>query len=149
MGRGYLISQLSGHVAFGLPIQPVNATLLAALMVSGRFEEALEIGNAQPELMTSVELVAANMVMKRFDQAYEWARRATTLEPNVFLNWLHLAAVQAQLDQAEAAQASLDRAREIVPTISVALFESGSHIAWRRDDIVDALIGGFKKLGIQ
>jgi tetratricopeptide (TPR) repeat protein len=126
-----------------------SASLLAALMVSGRFDEALEIGNAQPELVVSSELVAANMVMKRFDQAYEWARRATTLEPDAFLNWLFLAAVQAQLGQAETAQVSLGRARAIVPTISLDLFEDGLRVAWRRDDIVDAIMGGFRKLGVQ
>ena len=121
--------------------------LVAALILAGRFDEALEIGNAEPELMISTDMVAANLALGRFDQAYEWARRGTTLEPRDFLNWVFFASVQAHLEQPDNARASLDRAREIVPGFTLASFSQGIRVAWRRDDLVAAIEAGLLRLG--
>ena len=119
------------------------------MILAGRFDEALELGNAEPELMISNEMVAANLAADRLDQAYEWARRGTTLEPRDFLNWVFLASVQALLEQPENARASLDRAREIVPNFTLASFSRGIRVAWRRDDIVAAIEAGLLQLGVE
>jgi TolB-like protein/Flp pilus assembly protein TadD len=125
-----------------------TAALLSALIIVGRFEQALEIGNAESELQVSPDMIAGNLVADRLDQAYEWARRATTLQPDNFLSWVHLACVQARLEQEEDARASLARAREIVPTFTLDLFQAGSKIAWRRDDIVEAFEVGLRQLNL-
>ena len=102
---------------------------------------------AEPELMISTDMVAANLALGRLDQAYEWARRGTTLEPRDFLNWVFFASVQAHLEQPDNARASLDRAREIVPGFTLASFSQGIRVAWRRDDLVAAIEAGLLRLG--
>ena len=118
------------------------------MIIAGRFDEALEIGNAESELTVSPDMIAGNLAVGRLDQAYEWARRATTLQPDNFLSWVYLACVQARLEQEDDARASLTRAREIVPTFTLDLFQAGSKIAWRRDDIVEAFEVGLRKLNL-
>ena len=52
--------------------------------------------------------------------------------------------------QQDHARESYARAKEIVPTMTVALYEKGTRLAWRgRDEIIDALIGPLRALGVE
>ena len=62
---------------------------------------------------------------------------------------MSLAATQAAMGQETHARESYARAKEIVPTMSIALYEKGTRMAWRdRDEIIDAVIGPLRTLGV-
>ena len=124
--------------------------LASALIAVGRFEDALTLGREEPDMVFLTDMVTASLAVGRPEEALEWGRRATTRDPQDFLNWCHLACAQAELGQADAARASIERTKEIVPTFTVERLEKGIRISWRnREDIVEPLMRGLRKLGLE
>ncbi len=122
-------------------------TLASALLLRGRFEEALEIGRDSNESATAGTMVMAALAAGRKDEALEWARRGTTEYPQNFLYWVYLAAVQGAQGRIDQAKESVLRARDIVPTFTLELFEKGMRIAWRgKDEVIDPVMDGLRKL---
>ncbi|MCZ6890876.1 MAG: TIR domain-containing protein, partial [Gammaproteobacteria bacterium] len=87
-------------------------SLANALIGVGRFEDALTLGREEPDMVFLTDMVTASLALGRPEEALEWGRRATTQDPQGFLNWCHLACAQAELGQADAARASIERVKE-------------------------------------
>jgi len=130
----------------GRPGEP----LASALLVNLRMEEALEVGRNHPEIVVNNTMVVAALAQGLKDEALEWARGGTTEFPNSFLNWMYLAAAQASLGQLEPAERAVTRAKEIIPTLTLDLFEKGNRIAYRnKDELVDPVMEGLRKLDME
>jgi TolB-like protein len=126
------------------------APLPQALITVGRFEDALALASTTiGDNLSPGTMAVASLAAGKLQDALDWARRATTTTPQEFLNWAYLACAQARLGQTDEARASIARAKEIVPTFTLDLYEKGIRIGWRnREDIVEAMMGGLRELGL-
>jgi tetratricopeptide (TPR) repeat protein len=71
-------------------------------------------------------------------------------ESGNYLAWIALANVLAMLDRAPEAHEAWDRAKKMVPTLTLALFEKGTRGSWRdREAIAGPLYEGLRTLGLE
>jgi len=125
-------------------------SLGAALLQTGRYEDALELGRQEPDYLLTSTLVLAALASGRLEEALEWARQGTTQAPNSYLYWMYLAATQAALGRLDDARESVRRSKDIIPTMTLQRFEKGNRLAWRDDDnIVEPLMTGLRELDIE
>ena len=138
----------------GRPWPPLTSALVAV----GRFEDALALGREEPDMVFPATQAAiqvramliANLALGRPEEALEWGWRATTQAPQDVVTWCFLASVQAALGQADSARASIERAKEIVPTFTMELYEKSLRVSWHnREDIVEPLMRGLHELGLE
>ncbi len=124
------------------------ASLTGALITVGRFEEALELGREDADIQVGGQLVTACLALGRLEEALEWARRGTSEIPRSFLNWMSLACVQAAMGRDDQARASFQRAKEIIPTLTIERYEKGVRIAWRNNDVVEPNVAALRALDL-
>lgn len=123
--------------------------LLSALINVGRYEEALELGREHVDIVFHSDMVNTCLAVDEKEEALEWARRGTTERPDLYLNWMALACAQAAVGQDNEARSSFNRAKEMIPTLTVATYEKGMRLAWRRwEDIVEGNIAPLQALGL-
>ena len=125
-------------------------SLAEALVTAGRFEEVLALAESLPDVPdTTTNVAVASLAVGKPELALDWAKRGTTTQPGAFANWAYLACAQARLGRADDARASIARAKEILPTLTVDRFEKGIRLAWRNDDIIEPVLGALRELGIE
>ena len=94
-------------------------------------------------------LSTACVALGRNDDALDWAERAVAEDPRGYLGWVELANVLGLLGRTDEALEALAKARAIVPTWTLALYEKGIRVTWRnKEELVEPMVAGLRKLGI-
>ena len=123
--------------------------LYAALVQSGRSVEVVERATAPTEAETET-VATACVISGQYEDALGLFEKTTAVQPNNFVIWVHKANVLALLNRMEEAPEAWKRAKKLVPTLTVSLFEAGICIFWRnRAEIVEPLVAGLRKLDIE
>ena len=122
---------------------------LSPPILNGRVDEVVDRASAwvHPPLRL---LYIACVILGRNDEALEWAEKAVAEDPRSYLCWVELANVQSVLERTDEALESLQKARAIVPTWTLALYDKGTRITFRsKEELVEPQLAGLRKLGIE
>jgi TolB-like protein len=122
--------------------------LMIALIVNGRAAEVIERAKewANPPYRL---LYQSCVILGRNAEALEWAEKSVAEDPRDFLRWAELANVLGVLGRKEEALEAVSKAKAIVPTWTLALFEKGTRITTRnKDGQVEPQLAGLRMLGI-
>jgi TolB-like protein len=121
----------------------------AALIQLGRSEEAMQLAKEDPEPPQSILSLVA-LLTGRLDAAVESAQILVGDYPQGYLNWAALANALAMVDRLAEANDAVRRVQAIIPTWTLDLYEKGTRLGWRnREDVVEALVAGLRKLNIE
>jgi tetratricopeptide (TPR) repeat protein len=121
---------------------------MIALIVNGRAAEVIERAKewANPPYRL---LYQSCVILGRNAEALEWAEKSVAEDPRDFLRWAELANVLGVLGRKEEALEAVSKAKAIVPTWTLALFEKGTRITTRnKDGQVEPQLAGLRMLGI-
>ena len=89
----------------------------------------------------------AYAVEGRFEEALDWARKHVAAQPELYLAWVGVANALGHLGRIDEGREALQRAKTLVPTFTVDLYEKGLRLSWRdRENIVRPLVDGLRKL---
>jgi len=122
--------------------------LYPALIANGQAEKVVELAtnnrNAHPMWSGDAYVIAGY-----YDKAEQAYRKFLADAPGSLLPWACLANVLGHLDRMDEAMDAIGRVKHITPQWTPELQEKGLRINWRdKDDIVNPLIDGIKKLRI-
>lgn len=93
------------------------------------------------------DMCTACAVEGRLEEALEWARKFVAAQPENYLAWISVANLLGQLGRIDDGREALQRAKALVTTFTVELYEKGSRLSWRdRESIVRPLVDGLRKL---
>jgi adenylate cyclase len=110
------------------------------------FHRARRISPLDPRSYTTMCGIAAALYFsRRFEDAVEWAERATEQAPTFSVGLRFLAAALAQTGRMEEARAAIVRLREVQPTSSLTLSRSS---AYRRPEMLELYLDGLRKAGL-
>jgi tetratricopeptide (TPR) repeat protein len=120
--------------------------LYSCLIQSDRAAEVIAHGQKERR-PDPRDMCAACAVEGRFEEALEWARKFVAAQPENYLAWVSVANVLGQLGRIDDGREALQRAKALVTTFTVDLYEKGSRLSWRdRENIVRPLVDGLRKL---
>ncbi len=122
--------------------------LMVALSVTGQAAEVIDRAQrlAHPPYRI---LYQACVILERNTEALDWAEQSVAEKPREAARWSELANILAILGRTEEALEAVAKARALVPTWTVALFDTGTHLSYRnKDELVDPQLAGLRNLGI-
>ena len=120
--------------------------LFGCLIQNGRAAEAIARGekDRRPDAR---EMHTAYAVEGRFEEALDWARKHVAAQPELYLAWVGVANALGHLGRIDEGREALQRAKTLVPTFTVDLYEKGLRLSWRdSENIVRPLVDGLRKL---
>ncbi|NKB99529.1 MAG: hypothetical protein GKR90_13680 [Pseudomonadales bacterium] len=137
-----------------------DALYVAALMWNGQLTEAQEFCEAlvvatvpgtpsAPSELRPVSLLAnLYMLREEFDQALELAERDLTENPANYFSHVNLANLKGYLGQTEGAAEAWQKAKDMMPGLSLSLFESGYRMVFIDPKLAERFSAGLILAGV-